>query len=401
MNAFLLLFSTGLLALADVVYAAPPPIEQAPADVDGYIRCIQDTYAANRWQAGTIANCRSLNPAVRALREGDYVAVTFTGAQNALYQSSRKRWIDFDKSLRVQLLSKQLGLLFQAANPLTAHSFEQVSNDLNSRFAELDEAPFSWYPASKTPYVTANGLTLASLHNAELAQFARCMENSVSQLDRLNTGRATFDNRVVSCRREITVRNNDGSSALFQPQAFDAVSEQLWNQIAAQQATAHEAERQRLAKEEAESWPNRLQALTKQALAWLLLLLGVVFIAWKSVHALMNTPVQRTGSAGRRELEDDDEPQVRPAQNYRREERKPDLGTFTLKHRKISALTTKHMCASCCHWTGPRTKHPVTNDMYVKLGAAGKCVKKTNGSPYGMKRYDEGFYCKDFSDIGF
>lgn len=34
-----------------VVNTAPPPIEQAPKDVEGYIQCVQDAYAANRWTA--------------------------------------------------------------------------------------------------------------------------------------------------------------------------------------------------------------------------------------------------------------------------------------------------------------------------------------------------------------
>lgn len=54
MNALITLLMVGLLTLSTEGYAAPPPIEEAPADVDGYIRCIQDSYATNRWQAGTI-----------------------------------------------------------------------------------------------------------------------------------------------------------------------------------------------------------------------------------------------------------------------------------------------------------------------------------------------------------
>lgn len=76
MNALITLLMVGLLTLSTEGYAAPPPIEEAPADVDGYIRCIQDSYASNRWQAGTIAGCRANNPAVRSLRDGDYVSVT-------------------------------------------------------------------------------------------------------------------------------------------------------------------------------------------------------------------------------------------------------------------------------------------------------------------------------------
>ena len=82
-------------------------------------------------------------------------------------------------------------------------------------------------------------------------------------------------------------------------------------------------------------------------------------------------------------------------------DRKQDLNTFTLKHRKISALTTKHLCASCTYWTGPRPTHPVNGDPYVKHDAVGNCVKKRAGSPYGMKRHSDGFHCTDYSDIGY
>lgn len=43
MNALITLLTVGLLTLSTEGYAAPPPIEEAPADVDGYIRCIQDS----------------------------------------------------------------------------------------------------------------------------------------------------------------------------------------------------------------------------------------------------------------------------------------------------------------------------------------------------------------------
>jgi len=397
MNALRPLLSAGLLALSTVVHATPPPIEQASADVEGYIRCIQDTYAANRWQAGTIAGCRASNPAVRSLREGDYVSVTFTRAQNDLYEQSRKQWINFDKALRVQLLSKKLGELFQAANPVTAYSFQRVASDLDTRFAELNEAPFSWYPATKAPYTTVNGLSLAPLHNAELAQFTRCLENATARLSASSISRTALDTNVTACSGEIAARNSDGSKALYQPQSFSSVAEQVWAQIASQQARAQEAERQRLAKKEAESWPNRLKVLLKQALIWVLVI-GGLFIAWTVVRNLPDTIPEQ--GAGRRRRERDEHEDRQPRER-KQADRKPDLGTFTLKHRKISQLTTKHLCASCTHWMGPRTPHPVNLDPYVKLDAVGKCVKKRAGSPYGMKRYNDGFHCKDFSDIGY
>lgn len=401
MNAlFHSLLSTGLLAFSSVVHAAPPPIEQAPNDVEGYIQCVQDAYAANRWQAGTIAGCRVSNPAVRSLREGDYVSVTFTRAQNALYEQSRTQWINFDKALRVQLLSKKLGELFQAANPVTAYSFQRVASDLDTRFAELNEAPFSWYPVTKTPYITVSGLSLAPLHNAELAQFTRCLENATARLSTSNISRMAFDTNVTACSGEIAARNIDGSKALYQPQTFSSVTEQVWAQIASQQARAQETERQRLAKEEAESWPNRLKVLLKQAFIWVLVI-GGLFIAWTVVRNVANTTLEQGTGRSRREHDEDDVYEDHQPRERKPVDRKPDLNTFTLKHRKISALTTKHLCASCTYWTGPRTPHPVNGDLYVKHDAVGKCVKKRAGSPYGMKRHSDGFHCTDYSDIGY
>jgi hypothetical protein len=400
MNELRPLLSAGLLAFSTVVYAATPPIEQAPADVEGYIRCVQDAYAANRWQSGTIAACRASNPAVRSLREGDYVSVTFTRAQNDLYEQSRKQWIDFDKTLRVQLLSKKLGELFQSANPVTAYSFQRVASDLDTRFAELNEAPFSWYPATKAPYTTVNGLSLASLHNAELAQFTRCLENTTTRLSVSSISRTAFDTSVMACTGEIAVLNSDGSKALYQPQAFSSVAEQVWAQIASQQARAQAAEHQRLAKEESESWPHRLKVLLKQAFIWVLVIGGLLF-AWTVVRNLPDTIPEQGAGRRYREHDNGNEQEDRQPRERKHQDRKPDLNTFTLKHRKISQLTTKHLCASCTHWMGPRTPHPVNSEPYVKLDAVGKCVKKRTGSPYGMKRYNEGFHCKDFSDIGF
>lgn len=396
MNALQTLCAT-LLALSGAAHAATVPIEQAPGDVEGYIRCIQDTYADNRWQAGTVAQCRASNPAVRALREGDYNGVTFTRAQNELYEQSRQQWIDFDKALRVQLLSRRLTEQFQAANALTAYSFERTANDLDTRFAELNEAPFSWYPATKTPYTTASGLSLAQLHNAELGQFSRCLEAATTTVKVLT--RTMFESEVAGCTGDITQHNADHSNGLYKPQAFRSVADQSFGQIAAEQARVEEAQRVRLAKEEAESWPNRIKVMLKQALVGVLVIAGL-FIAWIALRNLpQSTPTQ--GAGRRRVRDDDDERAERPAREHRTVERKPDLGTFTLKHRKIGPLTTKHMCASCVHWMGPRIPHPVNKDVYVKLDAVGKCVAPRNGSPHGMKRYDAGFHCKDFKDMGF
>jgi hypothetical protein len=408
MNALLVsLLSTGLLAFSAVVHADPPPIEQAPTDVEGYIRCVQDTYASNQWQAGSIARCRASNPAVRSLREGDYVSVTFSLGQNQLYEKSRKQWIDFDKALRVQLLSKKLGELFQIANPMTAYSFQRVASDLDARFAELNEAPFSWYPATKAPYTTANGLSLAPLHNAELAQFTHCLENATARLSTSSISRTAFDTNVTACSGEISARNSDGSKALYQPQAFSSVAERVWAPIASQQAQAQEAERQRLEKEEAESWPNRLKVLLKLAFNWGLVI-GVLFFAWSLLRrrrrdleddTYENRPPRKRGN-DRRERNEDDAYENRQPRERKQADRKLNISDFEGgKYRQLGPLTFKHRCASCNHWSGPRTPHPVNNYKYVKLNAKGNCTKKRNGSPYGMKRDMDGFNCKDYSEI--
>lgn len=404
MNLFQTLCAT-LLLISGAAHAAIAPIEQAPGDVQGYIRCIQDTYAANQWQAGTVAQCRASNPAVRSLREGDYNGVTFTRAQNELYEQSRTQWIDFDKSLRVQLLSKRLAEQFTAANVLTAYSFERVANDLDTRFAEMNAAPFSWYPATKTPYTTASGLSLAQLHNAELGQFSQCLEAATTTLKVLT--RTMFDSEVTGCTGDITQHNADRSNGLYQPQAFRSIADQGWAQIAAQQAQAEEAKRVRLAKEEAESWPNRIKVLLKQLFVGVLVI-GGLFIAW-IVFRNLPTAAATQGSGRRRqrrEDEDEDDEYTAPPARKRHEsrpvERKPDLNTFTLNHRKIGKATTHHWCASCVHWRGERVQHPVMKrDTYVKVGTIGNCAHPHPGSPYGMKRYDAGFHCKDFKDAGY
>ena len=112
-------------------------------------------------------------------------------------------------------MSKKLGELFQAANPVTAYSFQRVASDLDVRFAELNEAPFSWYPATKAPYAAVNGMSLMSLHNAELAQFTRCLENATTRLSASSISRTAFDTSVSACYAEITARNSDGSKAVY------------------------------------------------------------------------------------------------------------------------------------------------------------------------------------------
>ncbi|SEM48748.1 hypothetical protein SAMN04487857_102243 [Pseudomonas sp. ok272] len=404
MNVFQTL-CVALLVISGAAHAAIPAIEQAPGDVQGYIRCIQHTYAANQWQAGTVAQCRASNPAVRSLREGDYNGVTFTQAQNELYEQARAQWIDFDKSLREQLLSKRLAEQFKAANVLTSYSFERVARDLDTRFAEMNEAPFSWYPATKAPYTTASGLSLTQLHNAELGQFSQCLEAATTTLKVLT--RAMFEGEVTGCTGDITQHNVDGSNGLYKPQAFRSVADQVWAQIASQQAQAEEAKRVRLAKEEAESWPNRIKVVLKQVFTGVLVI-GALFIAWMVWRNLpAAAPTRGTGRRRQRhEDDDDDDEYVTPPTRQRHEsrpvERKPDLNTFTLHHRRVSKATTPHWCASCIHWRGERVQHPVMKrDTYVKVGTIGNCAHKHPGSPYGMKHYDAGFHCKDFEDGGY
>lgn len=395
MNALITLLTVGLLTLSTEGYAAPPPIEEAPADVDGYIRCIQDFYATNRWQAGTIAGCRANNPAVRSLRDCDYVSVTFSRAQSRIYEQSRKQWIDFDKALRTQLLSRKLNELFQAANPLTAYSFKRVASDLDARFSELNEEPFSWYPATKVPYTTVSGSSLASLHSAELAQFTRCLETAISQLSASRISRSAFDSNVDTCSSEISARNGDASKALYQPQVFRSVAEQTWAPIASQRVRTQDAAVIPLAKKESESsWYVTLLKL----ICIMIMGVGGLFTFWNLVNRVPATISKKGGRRSRRKRNEHEDSQPR---GRNQEGKKLDLGTFMLKHRKISSMTTNHLCASCMHWTGKRTPHPVNREPYVKLDAVGECVKKRAGSPYGMKSYKDGFQCKDFSDIGY
>lgn len=64
------------------------------------------------------------------------------------------------------------------------------------------------------------------------------------------------------------------------------------------------------------------------------------------------TTLEQGTGRSRREHDEDDVYEDRQPRERKPEDRKPDLNTFTLKHRKISALTTKHLCASCTYWTG-------------------------------------------------
>ncbi|MEF9899536.1 MAG: hypothetical protein RR736_12020 [Pseudomonas sp.] len=389
-------------------HASTPPIEQAQSDVRGYMQCVQDAYNADRWHSRTIDECRTQFPAVQSLRQGDYVAVTFTGEQNRLYEQARQRWIDFDKAVRVQILSKGLAEQFAAANVTTAYSFDKLSRALDARFSELEAAPFSWYPAKKAPYRTAQGLTLEQVQQKEKQQFITCLEKVVNAPGSLSITKTNFDNQARQCLQEISRFNLDGSNAIFQPETFQAITAQGWQVIAAQQSKAEEAERVRLAKEEAESWPSLIKALLGKIVV-ALLAIGGLYALWR---AFLNAPASSTGSSrdnyghstgGGYSYSPTSDPRDPPSQSTERTSRaKPvDLGTFTLKHRKVGPLTTQHRCASCTHWRGERTPHPVTREWYVKHDTKGPCGHKHPGSPHGVKRDMEGFYCKNFQEGGF
>ncbi|MBH3430215.1 hypothetical protein [Pseudomonas alkylphenolica] len=402
-------FGVLLSALSTGSQASVPDIALAPSHVEGYIQCIKAAYASERWRSKTVAECRASNPAVQSLQQGDYVALTFTTAQSNDYNQSRKRWVDFDKTVKQLIYSKGLAQLFGAVGVQTAYSFKQVSTDLDTRFSELEAPPFSWYPGKKPPYLTASGLTLEQLHAAELDRFSRCLGASISKLDVLTSTRQTVDVKAGACIRDITKLNSDATQGLYNVGDFSQVTNQYWAQIASTQAQAREAERVRLEQEKANSWPVRLKALAGQAMVFLLIIAGL-FAAYRyfkdffSVGHAEGVEGQYISQAHyrtrRTEPDDADDEPRREAPRSAPTPRRPDLGTFTLQHKKVCSLTTKHMCSSCSWWAGERTPHPVTSELYVKVGTVGKCSHRHPGSPYGMKRYDAGMTCKDFQDLG-
>lgn len=407
-------------ALADI-----PPIESAPSQVDNYIRCVQTAYDGRLWQATTIHQCRAANPAVQSLKDGDYVALTFTHSQTAAYDQARKRWIDFDKWLRAQILSKGLEAYFSRLGVQTAFSFVQAEQDLSNRFHELEEPPFSWYPATRTELKAANGMSLQQLHQSELGRFTRCVESVTRALDILSTTHTLFNVQAEGCKREITRHNGGGVIGIYNQQRFEQIANGGWAAVASAQSQAETAERQRLAEEESNSRSAKLRAAAGQIISWASIALGIFLLfRFRASLAKVVLSIQSTGSYRRRteteedEYDDEEEPSPRSSRSpstqrpsYRenspardRQPPKPekvDLGTFGLKHHKIGSSVTRHRCASCVHWTGQRTPHPTSQDTYVKIGTKGKCVHKHPGSPYGIKRHDDGSICKDYLDIGY
>ena len=407
LNLGRLVISMVLWMALSPVHAAPAPIEQAESDVRGYMNCVQDAYNADRWHSRTIDECRTQFPAVQSLRKGDYAGVTFTGEQNRLYEQARKRWIDFDKAVRVQILSRGLAEQFAAANVTTAYSFDKLAKSLDAQFSELEAAPFSWYPAKKAPYRTAQGLTLAQVHQSETQKFTNCLEKVVNGPGSLSTTKANYDNQVSRCLQDISRSNLDGSNAIYQPDTFQAIAGQGWTVIASQQIKAEEAERARLAKEEAESWSHFFKALLGKIVVGLLALGGLYALWWAFINAPASSGRSSSsgsygGSSGSDYSSASDYRETSTASAERPSRPKPvDLGTFTLKHRKVGPLTTQHRCASCIHWRGQRTPHPVTREWYVKHDTKGPCGHKHPGSPYGIKRDMDGFHCKDFQEGGY
>jgi len=394
--------ATGILlsAVALESQANVSDIALAPSHVDGYIACVQAVYASNSWRSTTVAKCRADNPAVKSLRDGDYVALTLTTEQSRLYDQSWKRWVDFDKSLKSLIFSKGLAEMFDAAGVQTAYSFKQVATDLDARFVELDSPPFSWYPGKKTAYKTSTGMSLEQLHAAELDHFSGCLGAALNTLDVKTATQQAVDIKSGVCIRDIAKLNSDTTQGLYGAGDFSRITNQYWSQIASSQALAKEAERVRLEQEKANSWPVRLKALAGQALVLALIFAGL-FAAYWFFRNLASTG-RGDGKSRRRRVEDDDAEYERGGDRYQPTPtpRKPDLGTFTLRHKKVCSPTTKHMCASCSWWAGQRTPHPVTQDLYVKVGTVGKCLHRHPGSPHGMKRYDAGTICKDFQDLG-
>ncbi|MDZ3991081.1 hypothetical protein [Pseudomonas sp. Teo4] len=406
---FVRLFTfAALCGSAPLVQAEAPPIEQAERDVQGYMQCVSNAYNSDQWRSNTVANCRKQFPVVQSLYQGDYNGVTFTREQSQLYQQARPQWVAFDKKVRTWLFSSGLAEQFAKAKVATAYSFDQTAKSIDARFAELDSVPFTWYPAQKTPYRTAQGLNLQQLHQAELQQFTTCLRGTVEGTNNLNLTRPAFERQVQQCLAPISRQNIEQSSAVYQPQAFQTIAEQGWAEIARRQATAAELERTRLEKEYAESWPQVLKALLGKLLLGLLFL-GGVYALWRylssgtySGGAAYDGPGSSSDHAPRRasaaSYRSDDRTRAERAEPA---EKPADLTTFTLKHRKIGRLTTPHRCASCVHWQGQRTSHPVTREWYVKIDTKGPCGHKHPGSPYGIKRDMDGFHCKDFTDAGY
>lgn len=389
-----------LSVLALEARASVPDIESAPSHVAGYIQCIQTAYASNDWRSNTVAQCRASNPAVQSLRNGDYVSLTFTTAQSHLYDQAWKRWVDFDKSLKRQVFQAGLLEMFNGAGVKTAYSFKQVSADLDTRFSELDAPPFSWYPGQKPVYKTATGLSLQQLHAAELDRFTRCLGASLNAQDAQTTTQQGVDAKAQACTRDITRLNSDATQGLYGAADFNRVTQQYWSQIAASQARVKEAERARLEQEKANSWPVKFRALAGQALVFVFLGVGL-FAGYRYLKGLARLePEVSTGPRRRTERDDDQYERPRERRAPEPSARPPDLGTFTLRHKKVCSPTTKHMCASCSWWAGERTPHPVTQDLYVKVGTIGKCTHRHPGSPHGMKKFDSGTICKDFQDMG-
>lgn len=393
--------STLLSAVSVGAQANVPDIALVPSHLDGYIQCIQAAYGSNSWRANTVAECRASNPAVKSLRDGDYVALTFTTAESRLYDQSWKRWVDFDKSVKSLIFSKGLPEMFSAAGIQTAYSFRQVSTDLDTRFSELSSQPFSWYPGQKLPYKTSTGLSLEQMHASELDRFSRCLGAAINTLDLKAATQQDVDVKAGACTRDITKLNSDSTQGVYNAGDFSRVANQYWAQIASSQARAKETERVRLEQEKANSWPVKLRALAGQALVFVFVFAGI-FVAYRFIRSLASLQRDEGASRHRRQREGSDDA-IYERRNERQpslSSRQPDLGTFTLRHKKVCSPTTKHMCASCTWWAGERTPHPVTPELYVKVGTIGKCTHRHPGSPHGMKKYDSGTICKDFQDLG-
>lgn len=416
----------GLSATREAM-AEIPPIESAPLQVDSYIRCVQDAFTKGPWQSTTLTQCRAASPAVRSLKEGDYVALTFSRAQTTAYNQARNRWIEFDKSLKAQILSTGRQEYFNRLGVQTAFSFTQAEQDLNNRFQELEVPPLSWYPATRTELRAVNGMSLQQLHQSELGAFTRCVESAMQGADIRSATLTQFKSQAETCKHEITQRNLGGLAGIYNQKKFDQISNQRWAAIASAQSQAETAERERLAREEANSWPVKLRAIAGQFIIWASIALGIFLVfRFRASLATVVPSGQSTGSYRHRNGPDNDEddygdyeePSPRASRShssqrssYRedshgrdRQTSKPekvDLGTFGLKHHKIGSFVTRHRCASCIHWAGQRTPHPVNQDTYVKIGTKGKCNHKHPGSPYGIKRHDDGSICKDYKDIGY
>ncbi|MCY1293415.1 hypothetical protein D9M70_426740 [compost metagenome] len=187
--------------------------------------------------------------------------------------------------------------------------------------------------------------------------------------------------------REITQKNHDGSLGVYKKTAFENIANEYWGVMQLKfKNSALELARQKEKIDRDSSWFVKLKRVVVSGLIIFFIGVGVRAI-WLCLRRYEHTHNPAALSRAYRSRVGDDD-------NHNR-----NLGNFTLGHLKIGSAMTQHRCASCVYWAGARVPHPASRELYVKEGASGMCSHKHPGSPYGIKRYNDGQYCKDFSRI--